>query len=176
MAWITYLLLAAVLLVVARWLTPRRMTVRQDGTRLVLSSPLLARLLEDLRLVTWGALSAFFLALFAISREWLPVGLFALILLRIGWLVYRNVTRGTLIVDPAQDAIQLGPRVIGRVSELVALQVSRRESTSVVLVLRDGARQDRGVLVRGADRADGPTISGALAEFLHVPVMESSEG
>ncbi len=174
MAWIPYLLLAPALLVLARWLTPRGMTARQDGTRLVLSRPLVSRLLADLRLVAWGAMSAFFLALFLISREWLAVALFLLILLRIGWLVYRNVTRGTLVVDTSEDAIRLGPRVIGRVSELVALQVSQRESATVVLVLRDEAKQDRGVVVGGADRNDGRKISDALADFLHVPIMEAS--
>ncbi len=178
MAWIPflipYLLLAAVILVLTRAFVPRRAVVRQEGTRLVIASPLLARVLHDQRLVAWGTMSAFLVILFVASREWLLVAVCLVILLRISWLVYRNVTRGTLVIDPGGDAIQLGRRMVGRVSELVALQVSPAEPATVVLVLRGGPRQDRGVLVRGLDRTDGHTISSAIASYLHVPIMEST--
>ena len=173
MSWVLFLLIGAMLLFVARGLVPRRIIPRQDGRRLVLTSPLLGRLLADLRLVFWVGMCAFFLVLFAISREWLVAGLFLLILLRFSWQMYRNAIRGTLVVDQAQNTISVGPRVVGQVSELVALQVDAQDAQSVVLVLRDDGRQDRGVLVRGADRTDGQTISLALAELLHIPIVEA---
>ncbi len=174
MVWIPYLVLAAILVVFLRAVVPRRVVVRQDDTRLLIASPLLARLLEDLRLLAWGTMTAVLLVAFGMLREWILMAICAIILLRIGWQVYRKATRATLIVDPRADTIQLGPRVVGRVSELVALQVSPSEPSSVVLVLRDGSRQDRGVLVQGADPADGDTISTTLASHLRVPIMESS--
>jgi hypothetical protein len=157
---------------------PRRARIAHEPSRLVVSRPVAGRLIGDLRLLLAGALAAYFLTVFLISREWVLVALAVLVLLRMAWSVKRSRDRRAIVVDSVEDQIREGGRVVGRVSALVAVQLGPRDPTSLLLVFRDattgdGVTQDRGVALAAADRADAWNIGTAIARYLSVPLVET---
>jgi hypothetical protein len=168
----------AAMLALLGFVLPRRARIAHEPTRLVVHRPVLARLLGDLRLFLAGALAAYFLALFLISREWVLVALAALVLLRMAWSVKRSRDRRQIVVDPTADRISEGNRIVGRASNLVAVQLGQQDPGSVLLVFRDlaadhGGTKDRGVMLGATDQADARTIGTAIANYLSVSIVET---
>jgi hypothetical protein len=157
---------------------PRKTRITSERIRLVVQRPVVGRLPGDLWLFLAGAVAAYGLVAFLISREWVLVGLAALILLRTAWSVRRSRTFRTVVVDLKQDRITEGTRALGQASKLVAVQLGPAEPTTVLLVFRDPARdgdltQDRGVVLGAADGAEARTIGTAIARYLNVPIVEA---
>jgi hypothetical protein len=165
----------ASLLVFLGWALPHRSQIEQGPTRLVIQRPMLARFVTDLRLVLSGALAAYLLALFITSRQWIPVALGGLIVLRTAWVVKRSRDRGRLVIDRQQERITIGGQEVGQTGELVAVEVAQRPTPGVILMFRELGKPDRGQLLPAADRSDAEAITAAIAGFLRVPIVESPD-
>jgi hypothetical protein len=168
-----------VVLVLLGYVLPRRARIVHEPDRLVIHRPVAARLLGDLRLFLAGALVAYFLAVFLISREWVLVTLGVLVLLRMAWSVKRNRDRRQIVVDATANRISEGSRSLGPASDLIAVQISPGDTASVVLVFRDagkgdGIPRDRREGITAADAADARTIGTAIARYLNVPIVETA--
>jgi hypothetical protein len=169
-----YLVVVASVLFFVAWIVPRRARIEEGPTRLLIRRPLGARLALDLRLFLGGGLIVYLLVYFASTREWVAAGICAVILLRVLWMVRRNVGRGEILLDRDEDRLSADGRSLGKASAVVSVEIGAR-NPEIVLALREGAQPDRGVVLSMTDRTDARVVGAAIARFLRVAVFEAPE-
>jgi hypothetical protein len=155
---------------VLRAVVPRQIQLRQDPTGFHLQRPLGARLLESVRSLTASAVMiALFVASYGTDFEiGLIVSAVALVILL--WGVVNRLWRSAVVISRIQNQVLLGPRLIGRTSDIrsVELRLNRRAPLSLTFRAADGP--DWRWVIPGADPRSAPTVGEQIATYLGVPL------
>jgi hypothetical protein len=164
-ALVTFSILRAVL--------PGRVRLQREAGHFELQRPLGQRLLAVARNGFWIAvLTSFFLASLWSGFELgiLVSGAAVVILV---WRTVDQIWRSTVVVNRLQNRVQVGPRLIGRTSEVRAVVVRPERRAPLALIFRPATGGEHRWFVPGVDPASADAVGQQLAEYLGVP-LESS--
>jgi hypothetical protein len=195
------LLVAVLLLAVVHFLLPRQPRLHQARGRLHVRPPLRALLGESTLTVLGLLLTATVLAVLLTAHLFVGAGLAALVLARLTWGLSRRWQSAGLVFDRAADAIRQDRVAVGRVSQVVGLQVTSRPEPALEVIFtepRSTGRQSTGAVspgaastrtsdieqrtgsgdapatawpVPGVDGADAPEVGRTIADYLQVPLV-----
>jgi hypothetical protein len=161
-------------LVLLGWALPHHPRIEERTDRLVVWRSTLAGFVSDLRFILSGALAAYLIGVFLLSRQWLLLGVAILVILRMAWVVLRTRHRGRIVVDRQLDRVEVGGTLAGAASSLAAVEIVAQVHAGLVLVFREIGLPDRGTPVPVADRDDAEAIASAIARFARVPIVKQS--
>jgi hypothetical protein len=158
---------------VLRALVPRQIQLRQDPTGFRLQRPLGVRLLDTVRSV---AASLVMIALFVASYGTdFEIGLIvsAVALVMLSWGVVNRLWRSAVLISRLQNRVLYGPRLVGRTSDVRAVELRLDRRAPLSLMFRDPNGPDWRWVIPGADARSARLVGEQIAGYLGVPLEQS---
>ena len=81
----------------------------------------------------------------------------------------------TVMIDPSRDTIRRGPRIVGRVADVQAVEQRNLRRAPLHLVLADQTGAERRIEIEGLNDTEASAIGREIAATLGVPFRAGSE-